>query len=110
MPEGQQDFTIGFRDTHIFSEKFHFLSEMHYSHRKDGTDDPYSMVKMSLSPTFVPTGENSPWARPHLRFVLSLARYNKAAKENLYSPYLSFTGPQNWGYYFGVKAEWWLWN
>jgi len=30
--------------------------------------------------------------------------------ESLYSPYLEFTGSRRWGYYFGVKVEWWVWN
>ena len=106
----KQDFTIGFRNTQIISEKFHFLSEIHYSQRKDGTDDTYGMTKISLSPALVPTGEFSSWARPQLRFVFSLAHYNEAAKNNMYSPYLSYTGPKDWGYYFGVKAEWWIWE
>lgn len=106
----KKDFTIGFRDTHFFTDKFHVIGELHYSNRKDGTDEPYAMTKLSLAPTFVPAGQKSAWARPQLRFVASLARYNNAAKENLYSPYLGFTGPKQWGYYFGVKAEWWLWE
>jgi maltoporin len=67
------------------------------------------MTKLSLSPVMVPTGELSSWARPQLRFVFSLAHYNETAKNNMYSPYLSYTGPKDWGYYFGVKAEWWIW-
>jgi len=105
----KQDFTIGARNTTVISDKFQFVSELHYSQRKDGTEDPNAMTKLSLSPMFVPTGEKSAWARPQLRFVCSIAHYNETAKNNLYSPYLSFAGPSNWGYYFGVKAEWWLW-
>jgi maltoporin len=105
----KQDFTIGARNTHFFTDKFQLLSELHYSQRKDGTDDTYGMAKISLSPTLVPTGEKSAWARPQLRFVFSLAHYNEAAKNSMYSPYLSYTGPKDWGYYFGVKAEWWIW-
>jgi maltoporin len=106
----KQDFTIGFRNAQIISDKFQFLSELHQSYRKDGTDDPYAMTKISLSPVFVPTGEKSAWARPQLRFVFSLAHYNEAAKNNLYSPYLSYAGQKSWGYYFGLKAEWWIWE
>ncbi len=104
----KEDFTFGFRDTHYITEKFHLLSEFHYSQRKDGEDDLYAFQKISISPTFVPTGEKDTGARPHLRFVWSLAHYNNAAKENLYSPYLQFVGKQQWGYYFGVKMEWWI--
>lgn len=105
----KQDFTFGMRNTKVFSDKFQLLSEIHFSHRKDGTDDPYAMQKISIAPTLVPTGEKSSWARPQLRFVTSVAHYNEAAKNSMYSPYLSYTGPKDWGYYFGVKAEWWIW-
>ena len=54
------------------------------------------------------SGERSVWARPHLRFVFSLARYNENASKQLYSPYLEFVGAERWGYYMGVKAEWWI--
>ena len=104
----KHDFTFGFRDVHFFSEKFHLISEFHASQRKDGQDDTYAMQKISLAPTFVPTGERTTGARPHFRFVWSLAHYNSAAKNNLYSPYLQFVGQKNWGYYFGVKMEWWI--
>jgi maltoporin len=106
----KKDFSVGFRNTHRFTDKFHFMGELHFSQRKDGLDETYNTTKFSLSPVLVPTGENTSWARPYLRFVFSLAHYNKAAKDNLYSPYLQFTGPKDWGYYFGVKAEWWIWD
>lgn len=104
----KHDLTIGFRNTHYITDKIHFLSELHYSERKDGTDDKYTYQKISLAPTFVPTGLRDAYARPHFRFIFSLAHYNDAAKDALYSPYLSFVGHKQWGYYFGVKAEWWL--
>jgi maltoporin len=104
----KKDFTVGFRDVQYISDKFHLLGEFHFSQRKDGLDDTYSSTKFSIVPTFVPTGQKSYWARPHFRFVFSLAHYNDAAKKNLYSPYLQFVGERQWGYYFGVKAEWWL--
>ena len=104
----KQDFTFGLRDVHYISPKFHLLSEFHYSQRKDGTDDTYSYQKFSLAPTFVPTGRKDTGARPHFRFVASLAHYNDAAKEALYSPYLQLVGKETWGYYFGVKMEWWI--
>ena len=104
------DFTIGARHEYYFSDYFHLLSELHYSQRKDGTDPLASMTKISIAPIFVPTGGRDTWARPHLRFVTSVARYNDYAMESLYSPYLEFVGKKRWGYYFGVKAEWWIWN
>ena len=104
------DFTVGARHEHYFSDYFHLLSELHYSQRKDGTDPVASVTKISIAPIFVPTGARDTWARPHLRFVTSLARYNDYAMESLNSPYLQFVGKKRWGYYFGVKAEWWIWN
>lgn len=102
------DFTTGIREVHYFSDKFHLLSELHYSQRKDGDEDTYAFQKLSISPTFVPTGKRDTNARPHLRFVVSLAHYNNAAKNAMYSPYLEFVGPKSWGHYFGVKMEWWI--
>ena len=104
----KQDMTFGFRDTHYITSKFHLLSEFHYSQRRDGTDDIYRFQKISISPTFVPTGEKDSGARPHLRFVTSIAHYNDAAKNSLYSPFLQFVGHKQWGCYFGVKMEWWI--
>jgi len=104
------DFTVGARHEYFITDYFHFLTELHYSQRKDGTNPNATMVKLSLAPILVPTGERDVWARPQLRFVASLARYNDYAMESLYSPYLEFVGPERWGYYFGVKAEWWIFN
>ncbi len=104
----KKDLTFGFRDTYYIKPKFHLLTEFHYSQRKDGTDNMYRFQKISIAPTLVPTGKKDTGARPHLRFVCSLAHYNNAAKENLYSPFLQFVGHKQWGYYFGVKMEWWI--
>lgn len=104
------DFTIGAREEYYFNDYFHLLTELHYSQRQDGTNPIASMVKFSIAPVFVPTGQRDTWARPHFRLVASLARYNDFAMQSLYSPYLEFVGAQRWGYYFGVKAEWWIWN
>ena len=67
-------------------------------------------MKFSAPPIYVQTGKKDTWARPHLRFVASVAHYNDFAKETLYSPYLQFAGQKFWRSYFGVKAEWWVWN
>ena len=104
------DFTIGARDEYYINDYFHLITELHYSQRKDGTNPIASMLKFSVIPIYVPTGKKDIWARPHIRFVASVAKYNDFAKETLYSPYLEFTGPKSWGTYFGVKAEWWIWN
>lgn len=104
------DFTVGTRNETILSDYFRLLTELHYSQRQDGVNPVASVVKFSLSPVYVPTGGTSTWARPHLRFVASVARYNDFAKETLYSPYLQYAGAEQWGSYFGVKAEWWVWQ
>ena len=104
------DLTIGARDEIYLSDIFHLLLELHYSQRKDGENPFANVVKFSIAPVYVPTGKKDYWARPHLRFVASVARYNDYAMEALYSPYLEFTGPKRWGTYFGVKAEWWIWH
>ena len=67
-------------------------------------------MKFSIAPIYVPTGKRDVCTRPHLRFVASVARYNDFVKETMYSPYLEFTGPKQWGNYFGVKAECWVWS
>ncbi|CDF79118.1 maltoporin [Formosa agariphila KMM 3901] len=104
------DFTIGSRNEFFISDYFHLLAELHYSQRKDGENPTASMTKLSVSPVLVPTGKRNIWARPHLRFVASVARYNDYAMESLYSPYLQFVGEKRWGYYLGFKAEWWIWK
>lgn len=104
------DFTFGFRDEYYFNDYFHLITEFHYSQRQDGDNPIANMTKFTIAPVYVPSGSKSIWARPHFRFVASVAKYNKFASENLYSPFLQFTGERSWGTYFGVKTEWWLWN
>jgi maltoporin len=103
------DFAIGARGTWYVKNWFHVLHELNFSSRKDGTQDLAQMIKFSIAPTLVPNGKRDVWSRPHFRFVYSVARYNKFAADNLYSPYLAQTGSKQWGHYFGVKTEWWLW-
>ena len=103
------DFAIGARATWYIKDWLHFLHELNFASRKDGTQDPAQMVKLSIAPTLVPNGKRDVWSRPHFRFVYSVAHYNKFAADNLYSPYLAQTGSKRWGHYIGVKTEWWLW-
>jgi maltoporin len=103
------DFAIGARGTWYIKDWFHLLHELNFSSRKDGTQDAAQMVKFCIAPTIVPNGKRDVWSRPHFRFVYSVARYNKFAADNLYSPYLAQTGAKRWGHYFGVKTEWWIW-
>ena len=102
------EYAFGVRNFWYITKWFHFLTELHYANRKDGDQPSASMMKLSLVPTIVPTGKKDPWARPHLRFIYSIARYNDFASAHLYSPYLSESGPKKWGQYIGFRAEWWL--
>jgi len=102
------DFAAGFRSFYYITDIFHLMNEAHYAVRKDGLNDPASVFKLSIIPTLVPTGEKSAWARPHFRFIYTIAFYNKFAKENLYSPYLQAVGKKSIGQYFGIRAEWWI--
>ncbi len=106
----KREFAIGCRETYYISDIFHLLSEAHYAHRTDGEEPGYSMFKLSLAPTISPIGDRNYWARPHFRFVTSVAFYNDAATEDQYSPYLQFVGQKDVGWYFGFKAEWFLWK
>ena len=103
------DFAIGARGTWYLKDWFHILHELNFSSRTDGSQDPAQLIKFSIAPTIVPNGKRDVWSRPHFRLVYSVARYNKFAADNLYSPYLAQTGSKTWGHYFGVKTEWWLW-
>lgn len=106
----KEDFTVGLREVLYLSDKVQLMGELHFSQRKDGDNPWYRMTKFSIAPTLVPTGHRNYWARPQIRLIASVAKYNDYAKDNLYSPYLAFVGPQSWGYFFGIKAEWWIWD
>ncbi|HEU5291878.1 MAG TPA: carbohydrate porin [Cyclobacteriaceae bacterium] len=103
------DFAVGIRGTWFAKDWLHILHEVNFASRKDGSQDPAQMFKLSVAPTIVPNGQRDVWSRPHFRLVYSVARYNKFAADNLYSPYLAQTGSKRWGHYIGVKTEWWLW-
>ena len=103
------DFAVGARGTWYIKDWLHFLHELNFASRKDGSQDPAQMFKVSVAPTIVPNGKRDVWSRPHFRLVYSVARYNQFAADNLYSPYLAQTGSKRWGHYIGVKTEWWLW-
>ncbi|MEI6948898.1 carbohydrate porin [Paraflavisolibacter sp. H34] len=102
------DIAAGFRSFVYLSDWFHLLNEVHYTLRRDG-DDPYaSMLKFTVAPTLVPTGERDPWARPHIRAIFSVAHYNRQARDNAYSAFLQQAGNKSWGTFLGVRCEWWL--
>ena len=102
------EYAVGVRNFWYINRWFHLITELHYANRRDGDQDAAGMMKLSIVPTLVPTGKADPWARPHLRFIYTVARYNDFASDNLYSPFLMETGHKDWGQYFGIRAEWWL--
>jgi len=102
------EYAIGVRNFWYITRRFQLLTELHYANRKDGDQPSATMLKFSIVPTLVPTGKTDPWARPQLRLIYSIARYNDFAAENLYSPYLTNTGPKKIGQYIGFRVEWWL--
>jgi maltoporin len=102
------EYAVGIRNFWYIKSWFQLITEVHYANRKDGNQPSAEMLKLSIVPTLVPTGKADAWARPHFRIIWSVARYNKFATDNLYSPYLSECGHKKWGQYFGIRAEWWL--
>lgn len=102
------EWAFGVRNFWYITKWFHLITELHYANRKDGNQDAAAMTKFSLVPTIVPTAKADPWARPHFRFIYSVAKYNQFAADNEYSPFLKETGPRKWGQYIGIRAEWWL--
>lgn len=102
------EYAVGLRNFWYIKKWFHFISEVHYANRKDGNQDPASVLKFSIVPTIVPTAQANPWARPHFRLIYTIAKYNKFAADNLYSPFLAQVGSKQWGQYIGIRAEWWL--
>ena len=102
------EYAFGVRNFWYITKRFQLLTELHYANRKDGDQPSATMTKLSIVPALVPTGKTGPWARPQLRLIYSIARYNDFASQNLYSPYLSNTGPKKIGQYIGFRVEWWL--
>ena len=105
----KQDIALGARGTWYIKDWLHLLHEFDLAWRKDGTQDFAQMTKFTIAPTIVPTAIRDVWARPHFRFVYSVAHYNDFAANNLYSPYLAQSGTKKWGQYLGTKVEWWIW-
>ncbi|RXK85913.1 carbohydrate porin [Filimonas effusa] len=104
----KRDWVSGVRAIGYVTNWFHIISELHYAERTDGNNPKATMLKWVLAPTLVPTAARDPWARPHIRLIFSLARYNTYAMEHAYSPFLSYAGNKRWGSYLGVRAEWWI--
>src|SRR5580765_3387057 len=102
------EYAVGLRNFWYIKPWFLLMTELHYANRKDGDQPSASLIKFSFVPTIVPTAKSDPWARPQLRLIYTLCKYNKYASANSYSPFLSEAGPTTWGQYIGVRAEWWL--
>jgi maltoporin len=103
------DIAFGARGTWYLTNWLHFLHEIDFAWRKDGTQDAAQMSKITFAPTLVPNGKRDVWSRPHFRLVYSFAFYNKFASDHLYSPNLTQSGSRRWGNYLGFKTEWWIW-
>ena len=101
-------FAAGLRSTYAITPQFLLINELHYTARKNGTEPFAEMMKFVIAPTFSPSGKLGVFARPHIRFVYSIAWYNLYARENLFSPYLNSFGKSTYGHYFGIKSEWWF--
>lgn len=111
---------IGLRAFFYMHDQFHLIAEATSQAANrgapEGEETPATphVWKLTLMPTLVPTGEHSAWARPHLRFIYTVARYNSAAVaaaragSPLSSPYLNTFGAREWGHYLGTRAEWWF--
>ncbi len=102
------DLAVGFRSFVYLTDWFHLLNELHYTSRTDGDQPAAEMIKFTIAPTLVPTASRDPWARPHIRLVVSTAKYNTFASENTSSDYLQQAAGRNWGVTLGVRSEWWL--
>lgn len=102
------DKAIGIRTIYYLRNWFNLIGEVHYTERIDGNEPGKRMLKFTLAPTLVPNGIRDPWSRPHIRFVFSAANYNKYASRTQYSPYLQQAGAKTWGFYFGIRTEWWI--
>jgi maltoporin len=76
--------------------------------RKDEGRATGTLVKLSVAPTVVPTGERSNWARPEMRLIYTLGLYNQAAIDQRMSPYTQTMGPNKVAHFLGVRTEWWF--
>jgi maltoporin len=113
------NFVAGARTFLYITDHFHLINELTYQAVFQGHADTAAAPgtpqewKFAIMPTIVPSGERSPWARPHLRFIYTLAHFNEGAREasvlgTLSNPYFRNFGPREWGHYLGVRSEWWF--
>jgi maltoporin len=102
------DFAVGARGTIYLTDYFHLLTEATFQGARTGDQPLSAATKLSLVPTIVPSGQRSVWARPHLRFIYTVAIYNGWAQQLYVSPFLATDGIAPVGHFFGARAEWWF--
>jgi maltoporin len=107
------DFAVGARSTVYLSDNIHLINEASYQGLRPGGGPLATAVKLSIAPTFVPTGQRSVWARPHFRIFYTIAFYDQNARDALTAPYLqavASAGTQvpSIGHYLGTRVEWWF--
>ena len=103
------DFSVGARGTWYLAKVFHLIQEAHFQGLRVGEEGPFATaVKLTLMPAFVPTADNSVFARPHFRLFYTIAFYDRDAVRTLVSPYLQTVGPTRIGHYLGAQVEWWF--
>ncbi|MFL5347946.1 MAG: carbohydrate porin [Hyalangium sp.] len=112
------NFVAGVRSFLYITDHFHLINELTYQAVFLGHSDTVSLAtpqewKFAVMPALVPSGERSAWARPHLRFIYTLAHFNEGARAAstlgvLSNPYFRNFGPREWGHYVGVRSEWWF--
>jgi maltoporin len=116
------NFALGARTFVYLHDQFHLINELTLQGfdvelPETVEEDPGMPMatKFTIMPTLVPSGERSPWARPHFRFIYTLAVYNQAARDahnagigaNV-SSYMNLFGPRQFAHYVGTRAEWWF--
>ncbi|MDY7231110.1 carbohydrate porin [Hyalangium rubrum] len=114
------NFATGVRSFLYLHNQFHLINELSFQGVATGLPEgvespplPWA-TKFSIVPTIVPSGERSAWARPHLRFIYTLAYYSEGARSaaransSVASPYLRNFGPREFGHFLGARAEWWF--
>lgn len=102
------DFSVGAQSTVYLHKNFHLMNEASFQGVRDADSPLATAVKLSLVPTLVPTGQASPFARPHLRLFYTIAFYNQQAVDTLHSPYLTTVGGKSIGHFLGGRVEWWI--
>ncbi|WP_257458245.1 carbohydrate porin [Archangium lipolyticum] len=107
------NFAAGARSTLYLHDNFHLINEATFQGLRPGGGPLATATKLSIVPTFVPTGERSVWARPHFRLIYTAAFYDQNAREALTAPYLQTvatagTAVPKVGHYLGTRVEWWF--